>query len=256
MSIIAEHLCSLDKACEISGGLRWLNIGGSIRETIHHRISLSYQSASLLSVAPSDEGPSKHDLQASQFPDGVSNEMRYGSSVDARASIATTSSLTAAHDEPYVPYVPLGLPHCRVVTRPRGDEREYTPSGKGTLSISIDFGATFSGVAYASSRIANGRVQQILTWPGAIEASRKIPTCLLYDNAGRLLAWGLEAKYARRIPGTVRCEWFKLFLEPSALRDGVVDPRLPKLPLGKKAVDLIIDFLTCLWDVSHLCSYI
>ncbi|KAF8331921.1 uncharacterized protein EI90DRAFT_3055886 [Cantharellus anzutake] len=53
------------------------------------------------------------------------------------------------------------------------------------------------------------------------------------------------------MPGTVRCEWFKLFLEPSALRDDVVDPRLPKLPLGKKAVDLIVDFLTCLWDYAR-----
>jgi hypothetical protein len=118
------------------------------------------------------------------------------------------------------------------------------------MSVSIDFGTTFSGVAYGSSRIAGGKVQQILTWPGATENFRKIPTCLLYDDSGHVLAWGLEAKNASPMPGTVRCEWFKLFLEPSALRDDIVDPRLPKLPLGKKAVDLIVDFLTCLWDVS------
>ncbi|CAG8708613.1 123_t:CDS:2, partial [Acaulospora colombiana] len=56
---------------------------------------------------------------------------------------------------------------------------------EGKLSISIDFGTTFSGVAYGSSRIASGKVQQILHWPGSFETFRKIPTCLLYDEHGR-----------------------------------------------------------------------
>jgi hypothetical protein len=44
---------------------------------------------------------------------------------------------------------------------------------------------------------------------------------------------------------------FKLFLDPTSLRDGeAVDLPLPKLPPGKRAIDLIIDFLGCLWDVS------
>ena len=44
---------------------------------------------------------------------------------------------------------------------------------------------------------------------------------------------------------------FKLFLEPTALRDGeTIDPRLPKLPPGKRAIDLIIDFLGYMWEVS------
>ncbi|KAF9054273.1 hypothetical protein BJ165DRAFT_1522813 [Panaeolus papilionaceus] len=121
----------------------------------------------------------------------------------------------------------------------------------GKLSISIDFGTTFSGVAYGSSRIAGGRVQQILTWPGSFEHFRKIPTCLLYDEHGRVLAWGLEAKNTSPIPGTTRCEWFKLFLEPQALRDeSSVDPRLPAIPHGKRPIDLIIDFLSCLWEYA------
>ncbi|CCA73398.1 hypothetical protein PIIN_07352 [Serendipita indica DSM 11827] len=94
---------------------------------------------------------------------------------------------------------------------------------EGKLSIAIDFGTTFSGVAYGSSRIAAGTVQQILHWPGSFETFRKIPTCLL----------------------------FKLFLEPKALRDDAeVDPRLPRLPPGKKPIDAIIDFLSALWDYA------
>ncbi|RDB19633.1 Heat shock protein 12B [Hypsizygus marmoreus] len=125
------------------------------------------------------------------------------------------------------------------------------PPDEGKMSIAIDFGTTFSGVAYGSSRIAGGQVQQILNWPGSFETFRKIPTCLLYDEQGRILAWGLEAKNAGPMPGTTRCEWFKLFLEPHALRDETaIDPRLPQLPPGKKAIDLIIDFLSCLWEYA------
>ncbi|KLO16492.1 actin-like ATPase domain-containing protein [Schizopora paradoxa] len=125
-----------------------------------------------------------------------------------------------------------------------------TAVDEGRMSVSIDFGTTFSGVAYGSSRISQGKVQQILQWPGSFETFRKIPTCLLYDDSGRVLAWGLEAKNANLMPGASRCEWFKLFLEPRALRDGAVDPRLPSLPPGKKPIDLIIDFLSCMWEYA------
>ncbi|KAG2093037.1 actin-like ATPase domain-containing protein [Suillus cothurnatus] len=70
------------------------------------------------------------------------------------------------------------------------------PSDEGRMSISIDFGTTFSGVV------------TILHWPGSFETFRKVPTCLLYDDTN-----------ASSMPGTTRCEWFKLFLEPRALRD-------------------------------------
>lgn len=40
--------------------------------------------------------------------------------------------------------------------------------------------------------------------------------------------------------GTIRCEWFKLYLEPQALRDPVaIDPRLPLLPVSKHAPAVI-----------------
>ncbi|KIM65535.1 hypothetical protein SCLCIDRAFT_1212271 [Scleroderma citrinum Foug A] len=122
---------------------------------------------------------------------------------------------------------------------------------EGKMSISIDFGTTFSGVAYASSRIQSGTIQQILRWPGSVETFRKVPTCLLYDEHGQVMAWGLEAKNASPMPGTYRCEWFKLFLEPRVLRDeSAVDPRLPQLPPRKTAMNLIVDFLSCLWEYA------
>ncbi|KAI0270643.1 actin-like ATPase domain-containing protein [Gloeopeniophorella convolvens] len=129
------------------------------------------------------------------------------------------------------------------ITSPTTDE--------GKMSVSIDFGTTFSGVAYGSSRIAAGKVQQILHWPGSMETFRKVPTCLLYDDRGQVLAWGLEAKNANPTPGSIKCEWFKLFLEPHALRDqNTIDPRLPPLPPGKKPTHLIVDFLYCMWEYA------
>ncbi|EJD43571.1 hypothetical protein AURDEDRAFT_66345 [Auricularia subglabra TFB-10046 SS5] len=108
---------------------------------------------------------------------------------------------------------------------------------EGRLVISIDFGTTFSGVAYGSSRIAGGKVQQILRWPNALETFRKVPTCLLYDEFGRVLAWGLEARHATLSGGMVRCEWFKLYLEPQALREDAegCDCRLSVMSLGRVA---------------------
>ncbi|KAJ7468633.1 hypothetical protein FB451DRAFT_1560344 [Mycena latifolia] len=123
---------------------------------------------------------------------------------------------------------------------------------EGKLVIAIDFGTTFSGVAYGSSRIASGKIQQIINWPNSSETFRKIPTCLLYDEHGRIMAWGLEAKNASGIPGTSRYEWFKLFLDPRALRDeSSLDPRLPSLPPGKTPADLITEFLSCLWEYAR-----
>ena len=75
-------------------------------------------------------------------------------------------------------------------------------------------------------------MQQILNWPGTFETFRKIPTCLVYDAHGNIVTWGLQAKNLPVGPDMVKCEWFKLFLEPKAMRDeSNVDPRLPQLPV-------------------------
>ncbi|KAH9476914.1 Heat shock 70 kDa protein 12B [Psilocybe cubensis] len=153
------------------------------------------------------------------------------------------------------PLMRPGSAHNRnmsISTPPLPNSQSIVPApDEGKMSISIDFGTTFSGVAFGSSRIAGGKVQQILQWPGSFETFRKIPTCLLYDEFGRVLAWGLEAKNTGQLPGVTRCEWFKLFLEPQALRDeGAIDPRLPAIPAGKKPLDLIVDFLSCLWEYA------
>ncbi|KAJ4481021.1 hypothetical protein J3R30DRAFT_3287382 [Lentinula aciculospora] len=161
-----------------------------------------------------------------------------------------SSSFQAGHGTGGGGSMSFSMSHSSMAPVQIRSENSAVGVDEGKMSISIDFGTTFSGVAYGSSRIAGGQVQQILSWPGSVETYRKIPTCLLYDEGGQILAWGLEAKHTA-LPNTYRCEWFKLFLEPRALRDdSAIDPRLPQLPPGKHAFDLIVDFLSCLWEYA------
>ncbi|KAK4046962.1 hypothetical protein OIO90_006380 [Microbotryomycetes sp. JL221] len=122
----------------------------------------------------------------------------------------------------------------------------------------IDFGTTFSGVAYGSTRLmGQGQVRQILTWPGSYESHRKVPTCILYhqpipQEEAKILAWGIEAKSAALREGFFKAEWFKLYLDPIVLREGraAAAARLPDLPAGKEPFDVVVDYLTCLWTYA------
>ncbi|KAG8705825.1 hypothetical protein FRC09_002740 [Ceratobasidium sp. 395] len=117
------------------------------------------------------------------------------------------------------------------------------PSNAARISISIDFGTMFSGVAYGSPDIAGGRVQLLQQWPDGFD--RKVLTCLRYKR-GQVSSWGQSSGglglFARPL-----CDKFKLFLDPN-FRPGTIGPGLPHLPPGKRPVDLIADFLTCLWN--------
>ncbi|KAF8969097.1 actin-like ATPase domain-containing protein [Flammula alnicola] len=119
------------------------------------------------------------------------------------------------------------------------------------LTVSIDFAKILQ--AYGSPTLTNGEVKLILKWPGSpINSYRKIPTCLLYDQNWRLLAWGLEAKNAFPLPGFNLVEWFTLLLDPKVLQDGPSrDPRLPILPPEKRPIDLFTDFLNCIWSYAR-----
>ncbi|GAA5942523.1 Hsp70 family protein [Sporobolomyces koalae] len=128
------------------------------------------------------------------------------------------------------------------------------PELESKLSVGIDFGTTFSGVAYGSSRLFSGQIRQILSWPGSYETYRKVPTCIAYyqpspHDEAQIIAWGLEASSVTLREGIFKVEWFKLFLDPIVLRDGrlAASARLPQLPVGKEPIDVVTDYLSCLW---------
>ena len=113
----------------------------------------------------------------------------------------------------------------------------------------------------------------------------QIPTALLYDSEGRLLAWGLEAKNSGPLPGVVKCEWcafpngnmvktFNISLQGSS---GSLNPWCCEIATqlihafpafqcvltsrlnitylicsqgGKQAIDLIVDFLSAMWEYA------
>ncbi|GAA5899544.1 hypothetical protein JCM6882_001146 [Rhodosporidiobolus microsporus] len=115
---------------------------------------------------------------------------------------------------------------------------------------------TFTGIAYSSSRLFAGQIRQILSWPGSYKTYRKVPTCIPYEQydpsqEAKIVSWGNEAKNATVTRGLLKCKWFKLLLSPESLRSGVPDPWLPPLPVGKNVVNVISDFLRCVWRYAR-----
>jgi hypothetical protein len=71
--------------------------------------------------------------------------------------------------------------------------------GQGRMCVAVDFGTVLSGVACG---LSSDTVEQIL-WPGP---NRKVPTCLIYDAQGRVVAWGYRARAVELERGWIRCE--------------------------------------------------
>ncbi|KAF9511517.1 hypothetical protein BS47DRAFT_1486809 [Hydnum rufescens UP504] len=131
---------------------------------------------------------------------------------------------------------------------------DLTPN-RGGISVGINLGTADSGVAVAYG-ISPHTVEQIL-WPGP---NRKLPTCVVYDAKGHVIAWAHAAQVVRLAKGWIRCEMsfdyiyiilspayadvknrFKLLFDPT----GDSDPGI--LPSGKQPIDVITDYLRELW---------
>ncbi|ERF69695.1 hypothetical protein EPUS_03687 [Endocarpon pusillum Z07020] len=116
------------------------------------------------------------------------------------------------------------------------------------ILVAIDFGTTYSGVAWAQT--ARPEIQTtVIQWPDGTDAlegvtNDKVPTELAYDdNAG--CKWGFE------IPeGKQRYQWFKLELDPkksketSYLTVEYPDPNALPTNYIKTAEVLSVDYLT------------
>ena len=136
------------------------------------------------------------------------------------------------------------------------------------LVIAIDFGTTYSGVAYrfltAVDKMSanlkpmdiNRQIEVVTLWPGKeAHSHEKAPTVLAYHSDGRVKEWGFKVNENHKI----RVAHFKLGLQRvsdhykeldeqfSALGDFLANPswKHQSLPT-KKAVDFTADFLTCI----------
>ena len=122
--------------------------------------------------------------------------------------------------------------------------------------------------------------------PWYLNVQTQIPTALLYDSEGRVVAWGLEAKHSGPLPGVVKCEWcsfpngsmvktYNMCLQGLSFSLNpwpceIAMPLIPAFPAfqcvitsrlnvayligsqaGKQAIDLIADFLFVLWEYAQ-----
>ena len=127
-------------------------------------------------------------------------------------------------------------------------EVEGTNRSKAQLIVGIDFGTTFSGVAFAFATNNEAREDIITEWPGAgTHTKQKIPTVLYYDQVQKVVGWGPDiadalAPTGYPKPGVQKVEWFKLQLMLSG--NTYIDPiNLPPLPPGKSEIDVAADYL-------------
>ncbi|KAF9174268.1 hypothetical protein BGX20_000252 [Mortierella sp. AD010] len=107
------------------------------------------------------------------------------------------------------------------------------------LLVAIDFGTTFSGVAYAFK--SNGDVLEMTTWPHQANLYGKVPTISAYTKeTDRLHSWGYAAKAAMLTPNSRNLDLiqkFKLFL------DSDLAPYLSPLPNAINPQAAISDYL-------------
>ena len=155
---------------------------------------------------------------------------------------------------------------ARSVIEETGQNQFRPDESNADIVIGIDFGTTFSGVAFAltasitdiadKSKFVN-HVKIIKGWPGNGMAE-KAPSLLTYKNSDSMPSWGFRAQ--REING-VRIAHFKLGLQKdlrvyspvpanSPLGGYLTDHdwRHPSLPT-KKAINFTADYL------SGICSY-
>ncbi|KAG9254232.1 uncharacterized protein F5Z01DRAFT_122594 [Emericellopsis atlantica] len=127
-------------------------------------------------------------------------------------------------------------------------EVEGSNKSKAQLIVGIDFGTTFSGVAFAFATNNEAKEDIISEWPGAGSYTKqKIPTVLYYDQYQKVVGWGPDiadalAPTGYPKPGVQKVEWFKLQLMLSG--NTYIDPiNLPPLPPGKSEIDVAADYL-------------
>ncbi|KAK5081577.1 hypothetical protein LTR05_007708 [Lithohypha guttulata] len=139
----------------------------------------------------------------------------------------------------------------------RPAEVEGGHRSKAQLIVGIDFGTTFSGVAFAFATNTEAKEDIITEWPGAgNQTKQKIPTVLYYDQYQKVVGWGPDiadalAPTGYPKPGVQKVEWFKLQLMMSG--NTYIDPiNLPPLPPGKSEIDVAADYLFKLRQAMRL----
>ncbi len=117
------------------------------------------------------------------------------------------------------------------------------------LVISVDFGTTYSGVAYLFTGVEKPEPIAITEWPGAKGANRpKVPTLIRYQKSQRSpFQWGYELAHSNVAD---KIEGIKLLLDPDHPKPLYVPQSNTKAELkrlGKPPIDVAADYISALY---------
>jgi molecular chaperone DnaK (HSP70) len=125
------------------------------------------------------------------------------------------------------------------------------------LIIAIDFGTTFSGVAYTFTGQGTAEPRLVNEWPGTEgETRQKTPTLMDYaSNDRRSFVWGSKVNPISK----TKLEGIKLLLDPDQTKPLYVpagNTRKELQRLGKPAVDVASDYLGVLYNhaLEQICK--
>lgn len=122
------------------------------------------------------------------------------------------------------------------------------------IIVGIDFGTTYSGIAWAETQRPDRR-QAITAWPISKtshegESSDKIPTRIRYTNAAATdLEWGSQISV--NVPPHEVVEWFKLDLEPDLEGSRNAANETQAARKGKTVDQLVTDYISALAQHLH-----
>ncbi|KAF4632245.1 hypothetical protein G7Y89_g5877 [Cudoniella acicularis] len=134
-----------------------------------------------------------------------------------------------------------------------GNQRTQVSTSGGNkesmkLLVAVDFGTTFSGVAYVQTK--QHQKQEIIQWWGeGVEGGEKAPTILKYPDGSvpglGPYQWGFQVDMDDDEGGT-RYEWFKLGLYPNLGESDLVKRYPPKTPQVSEVEceKMVVDYLT------------
>ncbi|KAI9053981.1 hypothetical protein LZ554_002925 [Drepanopeziza brunnea f. sp. 'monogermtubi'] len=118
---------------------------------------------------------------------------------------------------------------------------------KDQLVVALDFGTTYSGIAYAFANVPKPDVVSIMDWPGLEGFTQpKVPTVICYGNgdAGSR-TWGAQKHLSDVVQGV------KLLLDPDQPRPLYLPESTAKTDLkrlGKPPVDVAADFIRSMYQ--------
>ncbi|KAL2066732.1 hypothetical protein VTL71DRAFT_2804 [Oculimacula yallundae] len=125
------------------------------------------------------------------------------------------------------------------------DKFEY--ESEDQLVIALDFGTTFSGIAYAFKKQDKPDLLSVQDWPGLHGRTQpKIPTVICYDPSDNgIFTWGAQTHVGTPVHG------IKLLLDPVQPRPSYLPGNTTKADikrLEKAPVDVAADFIRAMYE--------